>query len=263
MARRLIEIWVYPVKSLGGIRLPSSKVLPKGLEHDRRWMLIDENNQFITQRVHHELALFKTNIINHHLTIYFQNTSISIPIGRAEGQPFTAQVWGDDVVVKEVAREYSEWFSAHLKKMVRLVVFPEENTRAVDEKYQIQNEQVSLADGYPVLVIGQASLEDLNNRLEAAVPMNRFRPNLVFSGGVPYEEDAWASFTVGSAAMRGVKPCGRCVVTTIEQETAVKEREPLLTLSKYRKREEKIYFGQNALVIESGEISEGDEITVE
>jgi uncharacterized protein len=131
----------------------------------------------------------------------------------------------------------------------------------VDATYAINQEQVSLADGYPMLIIGQASLDDLNRRLVDPVPMNRFRPNLVFTGGMPYEEDEWRSFRIGINKFAGVKPCSRCVMTTINQETGEKGWEPLTTLSGYRKRDGEVYFGQNVLAIDHHEIHEGDEIS--
>ena len=109
-------------------------------------------------------------------------------------------------------------------------------------------------------MIGQSSLDDLNSRLEFPVPMNRFRPNLVFTGGQPYEEDSWKLLTIGNNKFAGVKPCSRCVLTTVDQNTGEKGKEPLATLAKYRQHENKIYFGQNLLSIDHHTIHEGDEI---
>lgn len=258
----LSEIWIYPIKSLGGIRLKSAKVLRKGLVFDRRWMLIDEANAFMTQRAHPLMALFKLEKNQSSFKITFKSDSISLPFTQYNNQTeIKTKVWDDEVITFEVSQEYSRWFSENLGMKCKLVSFPEENNRQVDPRFKINDDHVSLADGFPFLIIGQSSLDDLNGRLESPVPMNRFRPNLVFTGGQPYEEDAWKYFTIGKNKFAGVKPCARCALTTIDQNTAEKAKEPLATLAKYRQRDNKIYFGQNVLAMDHNEIHEGDEIT--
>jgi uncharacterized protein len=260
----LSEIWIYPIKSLGGIRLASAKVMPKGLRYDRRWMLIDEAGKFITQRIHSKMAFFKLSLSDGEFTINFTGDKIHLPVNPLLSKnPVSATVWDDTVVVYEVLGKYSQWFSERLGINCRLVYFPEESQRLVDEKYRVENDQVSLADGYPFLIIGQRSLDDLNNRLENPVPMNRFRPNFVFTGGQPFEEDTWRNFRIGGNRFSGVKPCSRCVLTTVNQETAEKGTEPLATLTTYRKMNNKIYFGQNLLAIDYNEIYEGDKIEMD
>ncbi len=258
---QLSEIWIYPIKSMGGIRLKNAKVAEKGLENDRRWMLVDEQNIFITQRVHPIMALFKLSRKNENFIIRFKEDSIELPISFvAEGPEMKTTIWDDEVLTREVGARFSKWFSEKMDIACKLVVFPESNKRPVDAKYSINSEQVSLSDGYPILIIGQSSLDDLNSRLDSPVPMNRFRPNLVFLGGQPCEEDAWKYFSIGSNKFAGVKPCSRCILTTVDQETGKQGKEPLSTLATYRKRENKIYFGQNVLAIDKNEIHEGDEI---
>jgi uncharacterized protein YcbX len=259
---RLTEIWVYPIKSLGGIRVQSAKVCQKGLAFDRRWMLVDELGKFMTQRADPALALFKLHMDDHFLHVSFQHDRISIPkFLTSATTTIQATVWDDTVTTTEVDASVSAWFSAKVGKHCKLVAFPEQNSRPVDTNYQRNNEHVSLADGFPYLIIGQASLDDLNAKLEKPLPINRFRPNFVFVGGEAYEEDQWTNFKIGKNAFVGVKPCARCVLTTIDQETGLKGVEPLATLAKYRKKENKIYFGQNVLAIDHNEIYEGDEIT--
>ncbi|NOT74640.1 MAG: MOSC domain-containing protein [Cyclobacteriaceae bacterium] len=259
--RILTEIWIYPVKSLGGIRLKSSQVMGKGLRYDRRWMLVDENNMFMTQRICHSMALFKLSFVENGFKIQFKTDSHILPLHhQVIDTPLDVQVWDDRMKAFEVSEESSRWFSERLGLNCKLVFFPEENQRLIDEKFRVNNEQVSLADAYPLLVVGQSSLNDLNERLEDPVPMNRFRPNLVFTGGEAFEEDQWKDFTVGSNRFVGIKPCARCILTTINQDTAEKGREPLLTLSNYRKRDSKIYFGLNSVPVDQNEIKEGDEI---
>jgi uncharacterized protein YcbX len=258
----LSEIWIYPIKSLGGIRLKSSEVKEKGLELDRRWMLVDERGNFLTQRVFSSMALFKLTMIDDFLEVSFKGNQISIPKSSAlNGSPIQSKIWDDSVITYEVNPTISDWFSSMLGMNCRLVSFPEEGSRPVDAAYKINDENVSLADGYPFLIIGQASLDDLNHRLKKPLPINRFRPNFVFTGGEPYQEDSWRNFKIGKNKFIGVKPCARCVLTTVDQETAEKGTEPLATLASYRKRENKIYFGQNVVAVDHYEIYEGDEIS--
>jgi uncharacterized protein len=262
MARlELSEIWIYPIKSLGGIRLRSSKIAEKGFVHDRRWMLVDEKNTFLSQRSHPALALFKLKIQSDTFVVSYQNDTITLPTNSKYADlEIKATVWDDTVTTYEVSTTHSNWFSEKLGMTCKLVVFPEENPRPIDQNYAIKNNQVSLADGYPILAIGQSSLDDLNKKLEKPVPMDRFRPNLVFTGGQPYEEDFWKEFIIGRNKFIGVKPCSRCVLTTIDQATGEQGKEPLATLASYRKNNNKIYFGQNVLPIDYHEINEGDEI---
>jgi uncharacterized protein len=266
----LSEIWVYPVKSMGGIRLNSAKVLEKGLAFDRRWMLVDENGVFLTQRLHPRMALFKLALNGDELIIQFRYQTPGAYIFPSivldttttpRGQIFNATIWNDEVDVFEIDRTVSEWFSELLEMNVRLVGFPEKNSRPVDPLYQVNNEQVSLADAYPFLIIGQSSLDDLNNRLTESVPMNRFRPNFVFTGGKPYEEDEWQTFSIGANRFVGVKPCARCNLPTVNQDTAQRGVEPLLTLSGYRKSGNKVFFGQNLVALDYSVVSVGDQIT--
>jgi uncharacterized protein len=150
----------------------------------------------------------------------------------------------------------------HLQMNCKLVYFPESNPRAVDPNYKVNDEHVSLADAYPFLIIGQSSLDDLNSKLPEPLPMNRFRPNFVFTGGEPYEEDLWRNFSIGSNRFIGVKPCARCVLTTVNQATAEKGPEPLRTLSLYRKKDSKVLFGNNVVTVDEGDVRVGDVITL-
>ena len=265
----LSEIWIYPVKSLGGIRLTSAKVMEKGLVYDRRWMLVDEEGAFMTQRVYPQMALFKVSITDDQLTITRKESAndtptISFNVNLSpSGEVIHSQVWDDGVEVIELSAEISRWFTNHLGMRCKLVSFPEAHSRPVDPRYSVNGEEVSLADAYPFLIIGQSSLDDLNARLRNPVPINRFRPNFVFTGGEPFEEDTWREFTIGKNRFVGVKPCSRCVLTTVNQDTAEKGIEPLLTLSTYRKRENKIYFGQNAVALDHGEVAVGDKIVAQ
>ncbi len=263
---RLSEIWIYPIKSLGGIRLPHAMVMEKGLAFDRRWMLVDENGVFMTQRTTPAMALFKLKIVKRELKIVYSPRSIVHSISLHPNHIEKNEnviIWNDPVVVSEVSKDTSTWFSEILGLQCRLVHFPEENPRAVDPNYKVNDEHLSLADGYPFLIIGEQSLNFLNTKLVQPLPMNRFRPNFVFTGGEVNEEDTWRNFTIGNNRFVGVKPCSRCVLTTVNQDTAEKGDEPLRTLATYRKKENKILFGQNLLSVDQGQVKEGDVITIQ
>ncbi len=265
---KLTEINIYPIKSLGGIRLQRAKVLEKGLEYDRRWMLIDRADKFMTQRVSPEMALLKVSIQHGELVIT-NHAKASRPATRffidqiPLGQQIKAKIWDDEIFVTEVDPHLSAWFSEQLHLSCKLVSFPEGNTRPVDHRYKVNDENVSLADAYPFLIIGQSSLDDLNAKLETPVPMNRFRPNFVFTGAEAYEEDHWRKIRIGANRFVGVKRCGRCTVPTVNQDTAERTAEPLATLSKYRKFENKVNFGQNLVATDHEYVSVGDNIIVE
>ena len=256
----LSEVNIYPVKSLGGISLNEAEVTDRGLKYDRRWMLVDENGKFITQRMYPQMSQIIVEIKNDFLKfIHKQNSnlSFSIPVENYNNGHDNVVVWDDTVNAEYVSKEADEWFREVLKINCRLVHMPEEAARLVDKKYASKNEIVSFADAYPFLVIGQSSLDDLNSRLIEKVLMNRFRPNLVFTGGEPFNEDKMKNFKIGDVVFYPVKPCARCVVTTIEQESGIKGKEPLQTLSSYRTINNKVMFGQNLLHEGKGIIKTG------
>ncbi|HZX73180.1 MAG TPA: MOSC N-terminal beta barrel domain-containing protein, partial [Cyclobacteriaceae bacterium] len=202
--RVLTEIWIYPIKSLAGIRLPKASVMGKGLRYDRRWMLVDDQGRFLTQREHPEMALFSISMTtdSFHILSHQKSTkgsSILLPFENKKLKTaMKVQIWDDEVNAEEVDPNLSNWFSECLTLPCKLVFFPETNTRHVDINYAKQNDQVSLADAYPYLIIGESSLADLNEKLEDPIHMNRFRPNFVFTGGQAFEEDHWNNFRIGS-----------------------------------------------------------------
>lgn len=265
--KKLSEIWVYPIKSLPGIRVKSAMVLGKGIKGDRRLMLIDEHGIFMTQRIYPQMAMFDVSMeeevirvrlkSNDRLgTLFINNEAHST----MESGMIKTRVWDDEVEVFEMNQAYSRWFSDALGSICKLVRFPEDGHRKIDPKYVVEEHHVSLADGYPYLIIGTSSLADLNERVGKSLSMKRFRPNFVFENGAPFEEDGWKNFGIGEVCFSGVKPCARCVLTTIDPETGLKGDEPLRTLATYRKKDTKIYFGQNVIALNHGEIKEGDGI---
>lgn len=261
----LRNIYIYPVKSLGGIALTQTEVEQTGLQHDRRWMLVDQQGNFLSQRTFAQMAMLQVSLAKDGLVITHKKESLqplNIPFDITAGEELTVQIWDDVCKAMEVNKMANDWFSAALQLKAKLVYMPTTTHRLVDINYAGNNEVVSFADAYPIMMIGQSSLDDLNNRLTQPVLMNRFRPNLVFNGGTAFCEDAFASFNIGEVAFRAVKPCSRCVLTTINQESGEKGNEPLKTLSTFRKVNNKILFGQNLLHLNAGTIKVGDELTV-
>lgn len=260
----LEEIYIYPIKSLPGVRVKASAVKEKGLEYDRRMMLVDSTGNFLTQRTLPILSQFTTELEGRILNVQSKSNpgrKIYIDLnGPFTGENFLSRVWEDEVETIEIDPTLSSWFSQELSMPCKLVYFPEASERITDPDYVPQKQQVSLSDGFPFLIVGRESLRDLNTRLSAPVTMNRFRPNLVFSGGQPYQEDTFNTFKIGEAIFKGVKPCARCIFTTVDPVTGITGKEPLQTLSGYRKRNNQIYFGMNLITMNEQTIHEGDEI---
>lgn len=266
MNLKLSEIFIYPIKSLGGISLNEAVVEQRGLQFDRRMMLIDENGIFITQRDYPEMALLKTKIIGDELIVYHSVNKQSLTIQLRELNDSTKKIkviiWDDECFALIVSDEANQFFSEILKIKCSLVYMPDEEKRVVDptKKYVADEHTVSFADGYPFLIIGQSSLDELNRRMPNPLPMNRFRTNFVFTGGEPFEEDNWSDFLIGEIKFKAVKPCARCVITTTDQNTAERKEEPLKTLASFRKFGDKVLFGMNLVAYDTGKIRVGDKI---
>lgn len=260
---KISGIFIYPIKSLGGISLPAAATTDRGLQYDRRWMLVDGEGGFLSQRSHPTMALLQVKLEANGLHVFHKHRpqeNILIPFDPETNQLIGVQIWDDQCPARLVSDAASLWFSRQLSTPCRLVFMPDETQREVDHQYAKSGEITSFSDAYPALIIGQSSLDDLNSRLAIPVPMNRFRPNIVFTGGRPYEEDDLTSFHINGIPFSGVKPCARCVMTTINQETAEQGKDPLSTLAAYRKSGNKVLFGQNLLVAGQGIIRVGDEI---
>jgi uncharacterized protein YcbX len=259
---QISELYIYPIKSLGGIKLDSCPVTDRGLKYDRRWMLIDENNRFVSQREFRKMALLKTKLSAEFLTVTNtqDNISLNIPLNIDKQQLISVSVWDDSCLAQAVSDEADKWFSKALGSNVRLIYMPDDSHRFVEADYAIDNEITSFSDAFPFLLIGQSSLDDLNDRLDAPIPIDRFRPNIVFTGGKPYFEDYMDNITINNVTFNGVKLCARCNVPTIDQATAIGSKEPTKTLASYRAKNKKIYFGQNLVHSGTGNIKVGDEL---
>ncbi|MDO3625248.1 MOSC domain-containing protein [Mucilaginibacter sp. BT774] len=261
---RISQLFIYPVKSLGGIALDKALVTDRGFQYDRRWMLVDHNNRFISQRDVHQMALLKPALTDKGIKITHsvKQSSCTIPFDAVKNEFAEVTIWDDTCRGQFVGNEADEWFSSMLEIPCRLVFMPDDTYRITDQRYTSEDSITSFSDAYPFLLIGQSSLDDLNSKLAEVLPMSRFRPNIVFTGGEPYQEDAMHTFIIGDIIFYGVKLCARCVMTTIDQENGLAGKEPLKTLARYRLKDKKIMFGQNLAHNGLGEIKIGDELQI-
>jgi uncharacterized protein len=256
-------LYVYPVKSCAGIAVPSATLDTKGFVGDRRFMIVDDTGSFLTQREFPRLALVGPRPEGDVLAFDAPGmASIEMPIRRGRGDE-TVKIWDDTCSATDQGDEVSAWLGRFLGTRCRLVRQADDDVRRIDPTYATRAEdEVSFADAYPLLVISEASLADLNSRLEVPLPMNRFRPNVVVNGTEPYAEDSWRSIEIGAVPANVVKPCVRCVTTTVDQRTAETGKEPLRTLATYRKGPRGVLFGQNVIHAHPGTINVGDRLRV-
>ncbi len=253
------QLWIYPIKSTSGIALESVQLEKRGFQYDRRWMLIDKDNRFITQRQHPKMTLiepsFESDVMDYGLSVRAPNMPVLIipyPDPMVElYDEVEVTCWDDKIKAHHINTAIDNWFSEFLGVDCQLVYMPDSALRSVDPDYadNIRGEHIaSFSDGFPNLVISEASLDDLNSRVDIDLTMERFRPNIVLSGCEPYEEDCLGHFKISQVDFFAIKPCSRCVITTINPQSGNKEsKEPLLTLSKFRKQKNKVFFGQNLL----------------
>ena len=257
-------LYSYPIKSLGGIALDSAQVTDRGLQYDRRWMLIDANNRFLSQRENNQMALLKTSLTNDGIAVTYtpDGSNITIPFLPQSNVLLDVTIWDDTCMAQLVSPEADAWFTEKLGMPARLVYMPDSSLRQTDLRYTNEGVITSFSDAYPMLIIGQASLDDLNTRMPEPIPMDRFRPNIVFTGAKAYSEDTLKHITINGINMHGVKLCARCIMTTVDQQSAQKGKEPLKTLATYRLKNNKIYFGQNLAHHGEGILKVGDELVV-
>ncbi|MEB3355588.1 MAG: MOSC N-terminal beta barrel domain-containing protein [Synechococcales bacterium] len=269
----LSALYVYPIKSAAGIAVTTATVESRGLQCDRRWMVVDAQQRFMTQRQHPRMALIQVAIGPDALTVTAPDMPpLSVPLNlEVEQGNFPAEtcpdrlqveVWGDWCEGIPVGNESRAWFSEFLQIDCQLVYMPDDAHRPAGHGQHGQEHAVSFADGYPFLLISQASLDDLNQRLVEPVPMNRFRPNLVVTGCEAFAEDRWHTFQIGSVPFQAAKPCSRCVIPTIDQTTGDRGHEPLKTLATYRRWDSQIWFGQNLIQKGVGVLTVGDRVTL-
>jgi uncharacterized protein YcbX len=259
----LSDLYIYPVKSLAGIRVTSWQVVATGFEYDRKWMLIDADRQFLSQRRLPKMTLIKTALTENTLTLSASGMDdLRLSLEPTTGDIINSTIWHDQVDTITVSAEADAWFSCFLNVECRLVYQPDTAIRPVNPDFANREDQTALSDGFPFLLISENSLVALNQAMQLNLAITRFRPNLVVSGCDAYDEDFWRQITIGNIGFRLPKPCSRCSVPTIDPATGKTGKEPLTTLNRIRKWQNKVYFGQNALHDGLGVLSVGDSVQI-
>lgn len=260
----LSTLTYFPIKACRGFDVLASNVQRMGLEYDRRMMVVTPDGGFLTQREYPRLALVTPTLKNEAVTLSAPNVeSIRFAV-QSSGTPMSVDIWSSSGVdAIDQGDDAAAWLSDWLGVSVRLVHMADGFKRRLNPNYAIHaDDHTGFADGYPILILSEESLQDLNSRLDSAVPMNRFRPNLVVKGCEPFAEDTWKRIRIGDVEMAIVKPCPRCVVTTIDKETLAKNKEPLKTLSGYRNHELGAIFGMNTIPLNEGKIETGMKVEI-
>ena len=258
------ELAIYPIKSTRQISLREAIITHTGFMHDRRWVLTDEAGRFITQRQYPELVRIMAEPVSSGLLIQSAgHPELSVRYPETRKLQKTVTVWKDQCQAQDAGDEATQWFSGFLGITCRLYFQPDHSIRQVDPQYARMGDRTGFADGFPFLLTSEASLADLNQRLDSPVPMKRFRPNIVISGAGAFAEDQWQLIKIGDITFRVAKPCSRCVMTTIDTQKGIKTgKDPLKTLSEYRRTEHGIIFGQNLIHNQQGVIRVGDKVTI-
>ncbi|HEV2529502.1 MAG TPA: MOSC N-terminal beta barrel domain-containing protein [Thermomicrobiales bacterium] len=264
---RVTGLFRYPIKSCRGQALDAATFDARGIEHDREFVIVDDGGQFLTQRQVPRMALIAPELTEDGLNV----TAPDMPPIRfsrqREGNHIPVAIWKDHAPGVDQGDQIADWLSDFLRQPVRLARMADDHVRQVDQDYARPTDQTGFSDGYPALLISEESLVELNRQLEAAgeaaLPMNRFRPNIVVAGASePNAEDGWGEVRIGDMTLNGVKLCARCAITTTDQETAETGKEPLRTFARYRKFRRGVMFGQNMTFDAPGTIRVGDAVEV-
>jgi uncharacterized protein YcbX len=260
------DLYIYPVKSLAGIKLNNCQLTPFGLKNDRRWMIVDNKGVFMSQRTTPKMALIKTAIVEGKLVLSYQKSEIIIPVVKENSNLKQVKVWNDTVNAQWISKKVDQWITDILGQRCHLVYMPETAQRQIDLDFANEKQYVSFADAFPLLIISQESLNALNEKLPKPVSIKRFRPNIVVSGCQAFAEDNWREFTINQSQFKAAKRCSRCIMPSINQETGKKDQLKMLAkLKDFRTFQHKIKFGMNVLLNDNKNITEqsiscGDEI---
>lgn len=262
------QLWSYPLKSAQGIPLKQANIEQWGLQFDRSFMLVDLDGHFLSQRQTPLLATIsiQKDISNNRITFLHPKKSPLFVDPLLINGNLNVTVWGDNLPANTYSNEINAWFSDILNHPCRLVSMDDKVKRQVDLDYAQTGDITAFSDGFPILLISQASLNDLNNRLKKPVSMKRFRPNIVVTGCEAFAEDTWKTIRINGITLEVVKPCSRCIIPNTNQQTGERTVEPIKTLSSYRKDlfgiKNKIFFGQNIIQRGFGNIQLDNELTV-
>ena len=255
------ELYIHPLKSAASVAVDKVAIDTFGLQYDRRWMLVDESGDFLSQRKLPAMCLIKAAVVDSFLTVSVPDLPVLTLTGTLKNAR-EVTVWGDVCNSYDCGDEAADYLSRFLQVKCRLVYFPDNEERQVDLQYAKKGDLTGFSDGFPLLLISQASLDDLNTRLDSPVSMTRFRPNIVISGVEAFAEDNWESIKVGGINLRVVKPCSRCSIPSVDPLTGLRSAEPVKTLRTYRMRNSKVYFGQNVIADSTGMLEIGMPVVV-
>ncbi|MFT5136514.1 MAG: hypothetical protein ACI9XU_000751 [Arenicella sp.] len=255
------QLSVYPVKSANGNAVATMWLDAMGPKWDRRWMVVDANYRFITQRKFAQMCHIKTKLSGDNLTLSAPGAG-SITLDDPSAMAHDVVVWGDTVQAQDCGDVAAQWLSDYLGRSCRLVFMADETRRFVNPEHAKNREIVSFSDGYPILIVSSESLELLNSKLDNDVQMDRFRPNIVVTGCAPHAEDQWKRIKIGEIEMSLVSACSRCIMPSIDQQTGDKNQKVLDALQAYRRCDREIYFGMNAIHHSVGKIKLGDQLTI-
>lgn len=260
----LSGIHIYPVKSCAALSPGQAQVEPRGLRGDRRWMVVDAGGTFVTARKHPKMVLIRAEIEGDSLQLAAPGMPVVQLHPAAAVSRVAASVWASETMAMPACAEADAWVSRYLGFPARFVHMDKDCARAIDSKYAHSGEEVSFADGFPLLLISQAALDTLNERLASPVDMLRFRPNLIVTGTAAHAEDGWRCIRIGEVRFDVVKACVRCVLTTVQPERGEFDPsgEPLRTLVNYRRTDRGVTFGQNLIPRNPGSIRVGDSVEV-
>ncbi len=256
------QLFIYPVKSFAGIQLESSKVDSMGLQFDRRWMVVSPKGGFITQRTVPKMALINTTLDGAQLTLSTKGKELhKVALTTPDSEKIDVEVWEDSLRVSKVGNDTDAWLSDALGIDCHLVYIEDDVVRQCDLDFSDEGERTGFADGFPILIVSEESLIDLNQRLDSPVDMRRFRPNVVLAGCEAFAEDKLSEFSIGDLQMKAVKICSRCPMPMVDPDLGERtSQEPIATLSTYRKWDGKIFFGMNVIQQQQGVISVGDSL---
>jgi uncharacterized protein len=266
MELKISQLYIYPVKSMGPVAVQEAEVTDRGLKHDRRWMIVDDNYNMLSLREIPEMCMFDMEVNNNFLSLQSKNNGESIKIyTQTHSKEWVkAKIWNATVDAHTYDDKVNQWFSEQLGKKCKLVYMPDNSSRIVDTTsgYKPKGKFTSFADAYPFLLLGESSMADLNTRFPESLSILRFRPNLVFSGGQAYLEDNIAHFTINGLRFEGLENCARCAIPNVDPGTGIMnpQKEPLKTLAKYRMHNKNIIFGRNVVHSDTGIIHVGDHL---
>lgn len=264
MSISIHSLYIYPIKSCQGIQFDSLELVETGFKYDRHWMVVDKQGQFLSQRKHPEMATIKTALSETSLLVSTSkmDEQLEIPLHNDNDYQLQVNIWKDQCRAQIVSTQASQWFSQFLEIPCDLVYLPENEHRLVDPVYAKNKQRVGFADGFPLLIVSRSIEDTLSEKLGERIRIDRFRANIILAGCEAHAEDQWSEFTVNGIDILLAKPCSRCIIPSINQQSAEKHDSLLRTLAGYRRFDGKIYIGQNGLHQSTGIIKTNQQVFI-